>query len=461
MTTKMVALPYQREGVRLLEALRPRYNGIRGLLADEMGLGKTAQACWLLKRNPDMYPAVVVCPVGLKVNWQREAAECAGVQAAILDGTKPPPPGGLLPPPRLSIINYDILYAWVPYLLGQGVRTIILDECQRIQNLSTRCTVAAHALADDLPHALGLSGTPLANRPADLYSIAHLLWPQEFTDFFTYGQRYCKPQKKPWGWEYKGAKNLPELHQRLKGLGMVRRLKKDVLHDLPQQVRRVLHVGLHDPEGNYKAANGNFLKWLHGISPAAARRASRAEKLTQLGYLKQLAARYKLRACMEWVDSFLSETDEKIVLFGHHLKCLDALQRRYDKLAVRVDGGVTGRHRQWAVDEFQRNPAKRVFLGNESAYEGITLTAAATVAFLEFDWRPAKHLQGESRVHRIGQTEPTWAYYFVAANTIEEYLCEILQEKQANINQILDGDAEAQVLDVLDQLMERMIATAA
>jgi SWI/SNF-related matrix-associated actin-dependent regulator 1 of chromatin subfamily A len=120
---------------------------------------------------------------------------------------------------------------------------------------------------------------------------------------------------------------------------------------------------------------------------------------------------------------------------------------------VVVDGSVTGKKRKWAVNIFQTNPKIRIFIGNiRAAGEGITLTAASDLAFVEMDWTPGKHTQAEDRIHRIGQKEHATIYYLISKGTIEEHLCELIQKKQKTLTSVLDGEKSHNRLDIYSQL---------
>lgn len=452
---KVSPYPYQREGVSMIEA----FNG-RALLADDMGLGKTLQLLHYIRRNPQTLPAVVVCPASVKYHWEREAAIQVGISATVLSGETPTRHAlqGLVQH-RLVIVNYHILKAWLPYLLALKPQLIGIDECQNIQNPKTGWTKAVKILCKGVPHVVCMSGTPLTNRPKELYPSLSIICPREFasgTDFYL---RYCKPEYRPWGWVYNGASRLPELHQRLKASCMIRRLKDDVLKELPQKTREVVPLDIRNRD-EYNAAKTNFLEWLRATGGAAkAAKAARAEKLAQVSYLRMVAAKGKVRAIGEWVDDFLKNTNEKIVLFAVHTKMVECLHRRYAHSTV-INGAVTGRHRQAAIDTFCTDPNCRVLIGNIKACgtgtDGLQ-RVCRTAAFVEIDWRPGDHTQAEDRLQRIGQVWPVWAYYLIATNTIEERLCDLIQTKQATIRGVLDGGPQASGgLDILDMLMAIM-----
>jgi len=430
----------------------------RALCSLEMGLGKTLISLGILRRQRiESFPAVVVCPASVKHFWEAEAIRM-GIRPTVLEGQKVPK-GRKLKPPRLTIINYDILRFWVPLLIKQGISTLILDETQYIANRATKRTRACTQLGRKAKHVLALSGTPLVNRPAELWPTLHIIRPDIYKSFWSYAQRYCRPRRTPWGWDYSGASNTDDLHRKLTRTGMVRRLKRDVLRDLPDKMRSVVPVPITDMK-EYVMARDNFISWLKQRRADRVVTAQKAEQLTKIGYLLRLCAKLKLKSVVEWCNEFLDDSDEKLVIFAVHRKMIEALNRRVGGgKHVIVDGSVTGRMRKIAVDQFQRDPKTRVFIGNiKAAGVGITLTAASNVAFAELYWRPGDFTQAEDRCHRIGAESTVWAHYLVAHGTIEERLAQIIQEKQQVIRDVLDGDrvVEEDDLNVWDQLVREM-----
>jgi SWI/SNF-related matrix-associated actin-dependent regulator 1 of chromatin subfamily A len=331
---------------------------------------------------------------------------------------------------------------------------VLVSNCQYIRAIKgVKRVKYFKELCQGVPHVLALSGTPLVNRPAELWNVINLLRPDVFDSWVDFAPRYCAPRLTRWGLVYDGAENLDELNQRLVSSCMIRRLKSEVLTDLPPKSRFVVPLPLEKPK-EYQLAKTDFLKWLAQVNPKKVKRAKRALALVKLNYLLQLAAKLKLNSVFEWIDNFLEDSVGKILLFCTHKNTLDLLVDRYKDQCVFIDGSVSGTKRQLAVDQFQNNKKTRVFVGNVvAAGTGLTLTAASTVAFVELDWVPANMTQCEDRVHRIGQKNNVQIYYLVAHNTIEEKLCEILQDKQKVLDAVLDGKIDGSgTLDVYDEL---------
>lgn len=447
----MLTIPfnYQVRGARALHRMRGR-----GLLADDMGLGKSIQALMFADRHPQARPIIIVCPASLKYNWANEARKHFNWPATVLESTTPSEITG-----KIVIINYDVTHAWLEELRAINPQLVIIDECGGyIGSNTSRRTRAVRMLCEGVPHILALSGTPLTNRPAELFPTLGILFPEEFPSFFKFAHAFCSPKRVPWGngWSFTGASNIPKLHSLLKDK-MIRRRKEDVLKELPSKQRIVVPLEILD-RSQYTHAEREFLDWLKTYDPTRVSSAQRAERLTRLGYLKRLAANLKLHAVCEWVNSFLSESDGKLLLFAVHKSILAELWARYGKISVLVDGSVSSKGRQLAVSQFQTHAKTRIFIGQmKAAGVGLNLTAASTVAFAELDWVPGNHVQAEDRSWRIGTKYPVSVYYLVARETLEERLLEVIQRKQETINQILEGtNGTADTLDVYSQLCDRL-----
>ena len=172
------------------------------LLADEMGLGKTNQVCTLANRQ-NLWPLLVVCPASLKHNWERELRTWAGADSLILSGKVPADLPDELP--KAVIVNYDILYEQQQTLLNVPWKCIAFDECHNLANRSAKRTKAAKRLSRLSTKVIGISGTPVMNRPADFWPILNIIRPELFPSWQAYAWKFCDPKKTHWGWEYKGA----------------------------------------------------------------------------------------------------------------------------------------------------------------------------------------------------------------------------------------------------------------
>lgn len=449
----MELLPFQQEGVEEIEW----FNG-RPLVGWEMGLGKTFTSLSFWHRHrASASPCIIVCPASVKYAWEQEALKAFRIRATVLEGTKPPRGKSVAAPPELVVLNYDILKHWVDWLQRLKPKMVILDEVQVISNHTSQRSRASKKLCDKVPRVLGLSGTPLLNRPIELFSILNILRPDVFNSRWSFAHRYCDPRLTPWGWEYKGCTNSTELHQLLTKTCLMRRRKVDVLKELPGKTRTVIPIPLKDMN-EYRRASLDFIAWLSRQDPVKANRAAKAAAMVKMGYLLRLTAELKLPSVIEWINNCLDETDSKLVVFGVHKKILEEMKSKCRARSVTIDGSVTGRLRQAVVASFQQDKQVRVLFGNiKAAGVGITLTASHTVAFAELAWRPGDHTQAEDRCHRIGTTENVAAYYLVAKDTIEEKLCKIIQQKQSIVSSVLDGGSLDEDLDIYDQLSAELL----
>lgn len=448
---KTSLLPYQRRAVREVEGF-----DMRALICMDPGLGKTIVSLSSLARNREIaMPAVVVCPAVAKYVWESEAKQHCGWPVTICEGMEPPKQG-LQDTSGLVVINYDILKGWVRYLRDLNPQTIIFDECQNLVNRQRQRTRAARALAATVPCVFALSGTPLMNRPAELWPVLNILRPDLYPAFWPFAHRYCAPKRRPWGWEYKGAARLDELNAELRQNLMLRYRKSEVLKELPPKFRATVACPLTgDARAEYRKASTDFMSWLRQQDAIAAAGASRAPAMTMIGHLLQLVARLKFPLVVNWANQFLiDKPGEKLILFGYHRKMIEALQRRVKAKSVVIYGGVTGRARQAAIQQFQTDKRTRVAI-NQLQAGGVaaTMTAATNVAFTQLWWRPGDFVQAGDRIHRIGQTQTTYEHWLICPGTIEEKLCKVLEEKQAVLSAVLDGGSQDTDLDVYTRLM--------
>ena len=431
--------PFQHHGVEYIEAK----NG-RALVADEMGLGKTIQALGWASIHRDKRPIVVVCPASIKHNWVREVKLTLNAERCYVCESRSPDSVNRMQRSTFIIINYDILPSWVKVLKKLEPKILIVDEVHYIKTASAKRTEAVLNLGQSIPHVIALSGTPIVNNPAEIWTTIHLLDEELFPSFRDFAFRYCDPKRGYRKMEYKGAEHMEELHKILTTTVMIRRSKAEVLKELPPKVRTVIPFPLTGKDlDEYRMAEQEFTSWLAQeiTDPRKLSNSLRAQALVKTGYLKRLCARAKLKQVTEWIEEYL-ELEEKLVVFGIHHVVMDFLKDRYPESSM-ITGSVPNRQRQVEVDRFQRDPKVRLFLGNiQAAGVGITLTAAKATSFVELGWTPGEHRQAEDRVHRIGQkADSVQAFYLIAEGTIEERICEILDKKDKVVNRILAGKA--------------------
>jgi len=426
----MELFKYQNKGVQFIE----KRNG-RALLGDEMGLGKTAQALAWLQLHPEKRPVVIVVPASVKLNWLREIKMWLNNGSTeVLNGIRPHPIQT-----NIVIINYDILTHWVKELIQWKPSVIISDEIHYVKSNKAKRTKAIKKLAKHTKHFIGLSGTPIVNRPIEFYNAIQMIDPTLFPNWLYFTNRYCDPKHNGFGWDRNGASNTEELHYRLTSSIMIRRKKSEVLKDLPAKIYSFLPMELTNRVEYYEAERDfiEFVKIRRGAE--AAERASNAQALAEIEGLKQLAVKGKMDQAVGWIRDVL-EGGEKLVVFAVHKFVISQLMEEFKNIAVKVDGSVSGPNRQLAVDKFQNEAETRLFVGNiKAAGIGLTLTASSNVAFLELPWTSGELIQAEDRCHRIGQKDTVNVYYLLAENTIEERIATLLDSKRTVLEAILDG----------------------
>lgn len=451
----IVPRPYQLQGVDCVED----FNG-RALLADDMGLGKTIQALLCLQRLPDAFPAVVVCPAAVKYHWQHEAQQALNTRVSVLETRTPAEDGHISQQSKIYVVNYDILTHWLAWLRKRQPMSLIIDEAHLCANPQTQRTKSTKKLARQVKHVIALTGTPFQNRPIEMWPTLNMIRPDLFPSRWTYGTEYCGPKFMFGRWEFKGSTNPKRLAKLLRQELMIRRRKSEVEKDLPEKVRNIITLPIRDID-EYHKASSDFLNWLKERDPAKAKRAKRATAITRLNYLRQLAAKLKMRFVVEWANDFLvNNPTEKLVLFAIHKGCIRVLAKRVEATSVIIDGSTTARKRQIAITQFRSDPKTRVFIGNiKAAGTGVNglQGSCSTMGVVELPWKPGECTQAEDRLHRIGQTKRTWINYLVAYATIEPLLCQILQDKQTVVSSILDHEDDGeQEWDVFDLLLRKM-----
>jgi SNF2 family DNA or RNA helicase len=447
--------PHQIEGVAFLLGRR------RAILADDMGLGKTRQAIVSLRHITPGGRRLVVCPASVKRNWAREISLVSpDAPTLIVDGTSPVSPAA-----EWVIINYDILARHVDDLLTVPWAALVFDEAHYLKNhtsarskLSRQLTATAAAATPALVVQL-LTGTPLTSRPRDLFVLLQLAAHPLGRSFLSFAKRYCAAEKGEYGWKTGGASNIEELTVQLHGV-MLRRTKDDVLA-LPPKLRSWLPVEV--PSGTGARAIKKVFELLAGKDSRPV--ASRDEALRRRGKLlaflieaRQELAIAKAPATLDFVRGAIDQ-GEKVIVFSCFEDPIQKLAKELGAQAVVVTGKTPAAMRQTLVDRFQNDDDVRVLVANIIAGgTGFNLTAATQVVFNDLDWVPTNHWQAEDRAYRIGQTRTVNVTYFVAKDTIDDFVQAVLETKAALVTAIVEGEALAPGSsgDVLDELQRAL-----
>jgi SWI/SNF-related matrix-associated actin-dependent regulator 1 of chromatin subfamily A len=452
--------PHQIEGVAFLLGRR------RAILADDMGLGKTRQAIVSLRHLAPGGARLVVCPASVKRNWAREISVVApNASILVIEGTAP-----ISPTAEWVVINYDILGRHFDDLLRVPWAALVFDEAHYLKNhtsarskLSRHLTATAAAATPALAVQL-LTGTPLTSRPRDLFVLLQLAGHPLGRSFLSFAKRYCAAEKGEYGWKTGGASNVEELTVQLHGV-MLRRSKDDVLA-LPPKLRTWLPVEV--PSRTGARAIGKVFELLAGkdTRPGPSRDVELRRRGKLLAFLveaRQALAFAKVTATLDFVRGAIDQ-GEKAIVFSCFDDPIRKLAKELGETAVVVTGRTPASARQPLVDRFQNDPDARVFVANIIAGgTGLNLTAATQVVFNDLDWVPTNHWQAEDRAYRIGQTRTVNVTYFVARDTIDDFVQAVLETKAALVSAIVEGEALApgsggDVLDELQRVLHTMPA---
>jgi SWI/SNF-related matrix-associated actin-dependent regulator of chromatin subfamily A-like protein 1 len=462
--------PHQVEGVAFLLGRR------RAILADDMGLGKTRQSIIAITEAAPAGPWLVVAPASVKRNWAREIAVARPADRVHVIGPDSPPAPGF---DGWVVVNYDLLGKHLPALSTLRWTGLVFDEAHYLKNHTSQRSRFARQLVGAAPDASlhALTGTPLTNRPRDLFPLLQLVGHPMGRSFLSFAKRYCDAHHNGFGWVTDGASNLDELRVQLHGI-LLRRTKDEVL-DLPPKLRSWVPVQV--PENTGKRETRRVLATLiagalgrarggqadEGVASrgAGARRRGgapgqdRVRLLADLTGARVAIARAKVPTTIEFVEGVLAQ-GEKAIVFSGFDEPVQRVSAHFGEQAVVLTGATPTQQRQALVDRFQTDPGARVFVANLVAGGvGITLTAARQVIFNDLDWVPANHWQAEDRAYRIGQTNAVNVTYFAAEGTIDEFVAHSLRVKAALIEVVVEGRGDIPTDGDLLSELEALVRT--
>ncbi|MEQ1908200.1 MAG: DEAD/DEAH box helicase [Vicinamibacterales bacterium] len=440
--------PYQREGLGWLAFLREF--GFGGCLADDMGLGKTVIVLALFDARRHeretsglpRRPSLVVVPRSVLFNWQQEAARFAP-RLRVLDFSGAGRTDRLhhISESDLVLVTYGTLRRDAPALADVEFDYVVLDEAQTIKNANTAGAKAARLLRG--AHRLALSGTPVENRLADLWSLFEFLNPGLLSGATAFGRSFGSEE------------NADEIRLLAKGLRpfILRRTKEQVALELPAKTEQTIVCELERPQrALYEELRDHYRRTL--LNQGSAWQKSKLHVLEALLRLRQAACHPALvdpkraddaSAKLDLLIPRLVETIEeghKALVFSQFTSFLSLLRTRLDtrRIAYEYLDGRT-KDRQERVERFQSDPTCGLFLISlKAGGVGLNLTAADYVFILDPWWNPAAEAQAVDRTHRIGQTRSVFAYRLIAKDTVEERVLELQQRKRELAEAIITAD---------------------
>jgi SWI/SNF-related matrix-associated actin-dependent regulator 1 of chromatin subfamily A len=510
----LVPFGYQKAGVAY--AIKRS----RVLFGDEMGLGKTVEAILWINMVPEIKRVLVICPASLKRNWMRELERwlVRPTQIGIADTRY----SQTVPNTDIVIANYELLSRRVDtgttvtvkakdkhgetiyrpkkvyeYHLRESFKRcwdlVIVDECHKAKGDPATTVRSRMVYSIAAERVAFLSGTPMVNRPRELWHMVHYLAPKVFSDQRAFENRYCKGGS--FMDPYAGGTNLKELQDKLRLWIMIRRLKRDVLKDLPPKLRQVIELPADGrTEGLVKSERLAFEKKEDVLTSMRLRvelaKASDSPEdykqavatltagiqvaFEDLSRIRKETAIAKIPVVIEHVKSLLDE-GHKVILFTHHKDVAYAIAHRMESdltgRAMHVDYvhcidnnkrvpkftkgtavvAYTGDHtlpeRDDSVQLFQTDDKCRLFIGTiGAAGVGLTLTASSYVVFAELDWVPGNVTQAEDRAHRIGQKDNVLIQHLVLEASLDQRMATTLVEKQDMADRALDREDGDEIL---------------
>jgi SNF2 family DNA or RNA helicase len=441
--------PHQVDGIKFLTQ-----HG-RAILADDMGLGKTRQAVIAMNEAAPNGVVLVICPASLKLNWEREIHLVKSDDAVEVIGVK----GYEVAEPRWVVVNYDQLAKNAERLRAIRWSGVIIDEAHFIKNASQRTSQVLKivGVSDNKRESVEgprlvflLTGTPMPNRPRDLFNLLRAVGHPSARSFLSFAKRYCGAYKNDFGWVTEGASNISELNLLLKEV-MLRRKKDDVL-DLPPKIRSWVPVQI-DATGAWKSYE-EFLMWLGNSDPS---KPNDIEFLARITKLRVALHKAKHAACAERIKDVLA-TGQKVVVFASFSEGITKHKKALGDKAVTITGSDNAKERMAAMDAFQKDPDVQVALCNLIAGGvGLNMTAGTHVIFQDLDWVPANHLQAEDRCYRIGQKQKVTVEYLLADGTLDGYIAQLLETK-LKLVQAVEADElpEASVIKDLQSMLMKL-----
>ena len=408
--------------------------------------GKSLQALGFIVHNK-IQKTLVICPASVKYSWENEVHKWTKLNALVIDRKFGESSAEELMDKMaiydVFVINYDLLKRYVKVLVAMRFDCVIIDESTCIKSINAQRSKLTKIIASRIKHIILLSGTPMLNRPEELFSSLNLLDPKAWPNFYKFATRYCGAYRGKWGLDTSGATNIPELRERISPY-FLRRTKQEVLTELPPKTYINVPIELSaEHESLYRKAEKKLASYLRdnkGKTTEEVKRSMAAEKLVRLNELRQITTQGKVAAAEELINQFI-ENQEKVIVFSSYNEPLEYLREKYGSKAVIITGKTPTEDRGEIIKAFQERKEVVVFLGGtKAAGMGITLTAASNVVFLDFDFVPAIMSQAEDRAHRIGQeAESINIYQFFAKDTIDSWMCELLDEKRKLASQLIDG----------------------
>lgn len=425
------------------------------LIADEMGLGKTMQTI-LFMNVKEIKNVVVVCPASLKNNWREELIRWGTLNNSIGIAS-----GAKFPGTDIVIINYDILARHRENIIKKAPELLVMDEAHYLKNNKAQRTKALFgewqkSKPIEAKYKIAITGTPIPNRPIEMFALLKFLDPITFNNKEKFAKRFCDAGFDANGrWTTDGASNLDELNNLLRSTLMLRRMKKDVLKQLPDKIRQIVYLDADDMTASLiKHENGVLGRDAKGLTEQefidTIRSLPRNERSNLLA-LRKDAGLCKVSKAVEHIKEMIESGYKKVLVFAHHKEVIKGIMGAFEGKAVKIDGSVDPDKRQALVHKFNSDDSLNVFVGQlQAAGVGLNLTSAELVIFVECGLNPGEVSQCEDRAHRIGQKKNVLVQHLILQHSIDEVIAKMVIEKQA----VIDKGINYKTGTILEGLLE-------
>lgn len=425
-------MPFQITGV--INLAERKHN----LLADEMGLGKTVQAICLMNMLK-LRKVLIITPASIKRNWEHKLNEwlTEGRIIQIIDKKT----DFISEFAEVVIVNYDLIsHSYLHQQLTERKWDLLIcDEAHRLKNMKAKRTVAVLSrtgLAHKAERTLMMTGTPVLNRPIELYPILRVLAPKvmaPYSDYFKYGRRYCAGYMDGFAFNVDGASHTDELNKKLREHYMIRRMTYEVEVQLPKRRHEVIFI---DSTKDIQ----NRLRTLDEATRKDFKHQTFDGSAGELATLRRETAEAKIDTSIEIIRDYI-EAVGKIVIFAYHHSVIEKLEKELATYnPVTLSGSTLQIHREGVIRKFSGDPNCRVFIGQiQAAGEGIDglQKVCSNILFVEWSWVPGEIEQAIKRVHRIGQERAVLIRFLVWANSIEEHQMRVALDKVKTIKEIV------------------------
>lgn len=424
---------YQKNSINLMATRK------HNLLADLPGLGKTAQAIGLINKLR-LRTAIVIVKASIKTNWKRQFERWLETPRVIQVVHKKSDFINELS--EVIIINYELVsHSYIhAQLTNRTWDILICDEAHALKTLDsqrTKAILATNGLVHSTRRTLMMTGTPVLNRPVELYPMLKVLAPQvihPYKDYYAFAKRYCDAWQDGFSLNVKGASHTDELNKKLRQHYMIRRTYEEVEYQLP---KRSYEIRLIDITGS----NGGGIKSLSSFNKRDFDYVSFEDTDGgRIATIRREIADRKIESIRDDIGDIINSRS-KSVFFAYHTDCITRLQNIIgDSQCVTIDGSKSQKARDQAIQRFKEDPQIKAFIGQiTAAGEGIDglQEVCSHIEFIESSWVPGEIEQAIRRLHRIGQEKPVHVRFWICADTIEEHQMRIALDKVQVIKEIM------------------------